>query len=84
MSDDAASWPNFADELGRKSTDVIDRWMKQYEAGHLSLREFFLIVTAVYDTTSGLAPRDISTMMATIHEELRNEAARRKTENANL
>lgn len=83
MSDEK-EWPGFAAELGRKSADVIERWMKAYDAGRLTLKEFYLIVNAVYDTTSGLAPRDISDMLASIEKELRNEVSRRKAAKAAL
>lgn len=81
---DADNWPSFAEELGRKSASVIERWMKLYDAGRLTLKEFYLIVNAVYDTTSGLAPRDISDMLARIEKELRDEASRRKAAQAGV
>jgi hypothetical protein len=81
---DADNWPSLGAELGRKTAGVIERWMAQYEAGRLTFREFYLIVNALYDTTSGLAPQDISDMLATIEKELRNEASSRKKAQAAL
>jgi hypothetical protein len=76
---DVDNWPGFAEELGRKITnDVVARWMPQYEAGKITLREFYLMINAVYDSTSGLAPRETSDLLANIEKELRDEARRRK------
>lgn len=75
MSD---NWPSFADELGRKTADVLDRWMTAYESGKISLKELYLIVNAIYDTTSGLAPREISDLLADTEKELRDESRKRK------
>jgi hypothetical protein len=77
-------WPSLGAELGRKTSEVIDKWMAAYDAGRITLKEFYLIVVSVYDSTSGLAPRDISDLLANIEKELRNEAARRKTAKAAL
>ena len=78
QSDDT-KWPSFADELGRKSAEVVERWMTAHNAGKISLKELYLIVNALYDATSGLVPRDVSSMLATIEKELRIEAKNRKT-----
>lgn len=75
---DTDDWPSLGQELGRKTSEVIHKWMTAYEAGKISLKEFWLIVTSVYDSTSGLAPRDISAMLANIEKELRDEAAARR------
>ncbi|OWZ90432.1 hypothetical protein B9J07_27995 [Sinorhizobium sp. LM21] len=77
-------WPSLGQELGRKTSEVIDKWMTAYETGRITLKEFYLIVVSVYDSTSGLAPRDISAMLANIEKELRDEAARRKTAKAGV
>lgn len=77
-------WPSHTQELGRKSMEVIDRWMSAYNAGKLTLREFYLIVNATYDTTSGLVPKDVSDILAEIEKELRLEAKNRKTARAGV
>lgn len=83
MSDER-EWPSFASELGRKTSEVVERWMRAYDAGKLTFREFYLIVNAAYDTTSGLVPRDVSDMLARLEKELRDDAARRKATKAGL
>lgn len=75
---DADNWPSHTEELGRKITAVIQRWMTAYHAGKITLKEFYLIVNSVYDTTSGLAPREVSTLLADIEKELRVEAKSRQ------
>jgi hypothetical protein len=81
---DTDNWPSFAEELGRKSTDVIEKWMKAYDTGRISLKEFYLIAVSLYDSTSGLVPKEISELLANIEKELRDEAARRKAAKAGV
>lgn len=71
-------WPGFADELGRKMSEVLDKWSGAYDRGRITLKEYYLVVVSLYDSTSGLAPREISDLLAHIEKELRNDAARRK------
>jgi hypothetical protein len=67
MADD---WPSIAEELGRKIMAVVTKYTTAYEASAITKREYFLQITALYDATSGLAPRDISDMLAAIHKDL--------------
>ena len=71
-------WPSFNAELGRKTSEVLDKWTNAYDAGKIALKEYYLIVVSLYDSTSGLVPKDISNLLADIEKELRDEAARRK------
>lgn len=75
---DTENWPSFADEIGRKITEILDKRLRQYEEGKLSFREFYLIVNDLYDATSGLAPKEISDMLADIHAGLRFEQKRKE------
>lgn len=64
-------WPSFAEELGRKSLEVLEKWTKKFEAGEISRREVFILVDGLYDTTSGLIPRDVSDLIANVHKEIK-------------
>lgn len=75
---DADNWPTFAEELGRKTSSELEKWTVAYEAEKITLREFYLIVSTLYDATSGLAPRDISNLLADVHQFLRVKAKRKK------
>jgi hypothetical protein len=77
-------WPGFADELGRKLSEVLAKWTGLYDSGRINIKEYYLIVVSLYDSTSGLAPRDVSDLLADIEKELRNEAARLKAAKARL
>ncbi len=77
-------WPSYAEELGRKMSEVLEKWTKLYDANRITIKEYYLIVTSLYDTTSGLAPRDLSDLLANIEKEIRDEAARRKAAKAGV
>lgn len=69
---DTDNWPSFAEELGRKTTEILEKRIAQYESGKITKREFFLIVNDLYDATSGLNDRDIILILADLHKELLN------------
>lgn len=75
---DTDNWPSFAEEIGRKVTEVLDKRLRQYEEGKLSFREIYLIVGDLYDATSGLAPPDITNMLSDLHTGLRLEQQRKE------
>ncbi|MDE4297176.1 hypothetical protein PXK56_18485 [Phaeobacter gallaeciensis] len=64
-------WPSHTEELTRKTSEQLDKWSKAYDAGKITKREFFIVVTTLYDTTSGLIKKDLSDLIADIHAELR-------------
>ena len=70
-------WQEYADILGRKTTETIDHWVSKREAGIISARELYLIVTALYTTTSGIVPRDVTELLVALDKEITNAA--RKT-----
>lgn len=76
---DTDNWPSLAEELHRKTADILDKRMKQYEDGKITFREFFLIVNDLYDATSGLATKEISNLLADIHKGLLIEARKGKS-----
>lgn len=67
----ADDWPTFAEELGRKSLTVVEKWMKAHEAGKITRKELFILVSGVYDTISGLAPKADANVIANVFEEIR-------------
>lgn len=64
-------WLDYTAILGGKVVAEIEKWTKAYEAKRISKRELFIVVSALYEATSGIAPEDVRTLMASIHEELR-------------
>lgn len=66
-------WPSYASELGRKTTEQIEKWSNAYDAGKITKREYFIVISTLYDATIGLNPKDISDLMADIHKELRGQ-----------
>jgi hypothetical protein len=65
-------WPSHTAELDRKTTDVIERYTSAYDAGTITKREYFILISALYDTTSGLIPKPTSDLLADIHRDLRS------------
>ena len=72
-------WPEHHEELGRKTSEQIAKWSAAYSAGSITKREFYITIAALYDTTSGLIPRDVSELLAQIHSELRDQSERNNT-----
>jgi len=71
MSKDRDEWPSFTEELDRKSLEQVEKWSKAYDAEKISTREFFIAISAIYDTSSGLASKGVSDLIANVHEEIR-------------
>ncbi len=69
----ADEWLEHNQELGRKTTEQLEKWSKAYDAGKITKREYFIVVSALYDATSGLIPKDLMDLMADIHKELRGK-----------
>ncbi|SCW95950.1 hypothetical protein [Ancylobacter rudongensis] len=67
----ADDWPSHAEELGRKSLEVLEKWMKAYNAGKITRRELYILVSGLYDAISGLAPNADLDVIGAVHQELR-------------
>jgi hypothetical protein len=65
-------WPGHVEELTRKTAQTLDKWSKAYDCKAISKREFYIMVSALYDTTSGLIEKPLSDMLADIHKDLRS------------
>lgn len=52
------TYPQFAEEVGRKALDVMAASAMKLDEGSITERELWLIADAVYDTISGLASRE--------------------------
>lgn len=68
QSDD---WPTHSEELGRKTLAVVAKWSAVYEKSGITKREFYILISGLYDATSGIIPKADGDVIAAIHEELR-------------
>lgn len=66
-------WPSFNAELTRKTTEQLQLWMQRYDEGKISAKTALMILSVLYDTTSGMIEKDVSTLIATIHTDLMRE-----------
>lgn len=73
MSATADDWPSYADELTRKASEVLDRWITRHEAGKITKRELFILTDGLWDTISGLAHEDFVRTLEALHQELRKK-----------
>lgn len=64
MSDE---WPSHNQEMTRKTAQSLGDWIEKLESGDITDREFGLIVTALYDATSGMIEKDTSVFLAELH-----------------
>lgn len=69
-------WPSHTAELTRKTTDQLNTWSERYDRGIINLKTFLSVVSALYDTTSGMIATDVSALLANIHRDLLAEAKR--------
>jgi hypothetical protein len=65
-------WPSFGEELGRKALTTLEKWMQRYDDGKINKRELYVLVDGLYDTVSGLAPRDDCAVIEAVHLEIRS------------
>ena len=70
---DGSDWPEHYQELGRKPMDVVNTWLKRYEAGQITKREFYILIRGLYDATSGLMEKAFTQILVDILEDLRRE-----------
>ena len=61
--------PTLTEELERKTVEVLERRMAQFENGSLSGREMHLVAKTAWDIVAGLVSSDISEMCAQAAEE---------------
>lgn len=69
----ADEWLEHNQELGRKITEQLEKWSKAYDTGVITKREYYIVVSTLYDATSGLIDKGLMDLMADIHAELRSE-----------
>lgn len=77
-----SDWPDHHEELGRKTMTVLEQWTERYNAGKITTREFYILVSALYDATSGLMDKEFSALLANIHRDLRRAASPATTRKA--
>lgn len=68
-------WPTLSSELSRKALEVLDKWMKKYDAGKISRREFYILISGLYDTVSGIAHEDVRNILTEIEKDLRTKSS---------
>ena len=65
------NWPTFSDELTRKGSEQLAKWVSAYEAGKITDRELFIVANALWDTVSGLADKALLRNLEQVIEEIR-------------
>lgn len=70
-------WPTHHQELTRKTVEELQKRTDQFERGEISIEVFVLILSVLYDTTSGMIDKEVSNLIADLHWELRGQAASR-------
>jgi hypothetical protein len=63
-------WPSHTQELTRKTSEQLQIWSDRFDAGTITPKTMLCVVATLYDTTSGLIERDLSTLLANIHRDL--------------
>lgn len=67
MNDD---WPSHTQELTRKTSEQLQIWTERFDKGAINAKTMLCVVATLYDTTSGLIERDLSSLLADIHRDL--------------
>ncbi len=83
MSVDPDNWPTHREELTRKLTETIERHVSAHANGKLSDLEFYRVVSALWDTCSGLCEGPPLRLLEEIHKELRASIAAARKAQAN-
>lgn len=52
------NWEDFNGELGRKMLEQVELAVKRFQTKEISVFELKRTIGAIYDTASGLAPRE--------------------------
>ncbi|WLR90906.1 hypothetical protein [Shinella zoogloeoides] len=68
MTDD---WPTFSEELTRKGSEQLAKWVAAFDAGKITDRELFIVANAIWDTVSGLADKELLRNLEQVIEEIR-------------
>jgi hypothetical protein len=65
-----SDWPSHHAELSRKTAEQLQIWTDRYEAGVVSREAMIMVVSVLYDTTSGMIDKDLSNLLADLHRDL--------------
>lgn len=71
-------WREFNAELSRKTTATLQSWVVRHTAGQIKDRELYILVSALWDTVSGLVEGEILRTLEAIHKELSDKAKARR------
>lgn len=63
-------WLTYNQLLTKKTSDALDKYTRLYDAEYINKREYFLLVSVLYDTTIGMIDMEVSDLLAEIHKEL--------------
>lgn len=77
------NWPSFSDELSRKGSAQLAKWVDAYDKGKITERELFIVANAIWDTVSGLADHTLLRNLEEVIEELRQQSRAKKNANGN-
>jgi hypothetical protein len=64
-------WPTHREELSRKLTETTARYVSAHAEGKISDKELYRVVSALWDTCSGLVEGPPLRLLEEIHKELR-------------
>lgn len=76
QEDDAAKWPSFREELGRKGLSALQKYVDLHEKGKISQRDLYIVTDVLFDTMSGLADWAACDLISKINEDIRQQAKR--------
>lgn len=77
--DDAAEWLSFAEELGRKGLESLQKWTDRFETGQVTKRELYIVTHVLCDVMMGLAKREDMDIVVAVNEAIRQEAKRKRS-----
>ena len=66
-------WPSHHQELSRKTAEQLQLWVDRYERGEARPAAMIVVLSVLYDTTSGLIDKDLSTLIADLHRDMTRE-----------
>ena len=78
INPDAAEWPSHTEELSRKLNHELKRRVDAHTRGVINDRELYLLVSLMWDLTTGLVFESDSRTLELLHAALRTEIGKKK------
>jgi hypothetical protein len=66
-----SDWPEFGEELGRKSLEHVRRYLKKWELGKISTGKVIIVMDTILETSQGLMNEETWDTLNEIYEELK-------------